>query len=57
MGNRFRMIVNEIEVTQPEQDLPKLPVARAVWLVTSEKRPIRGLDSGSWRNSLVEEIL
>ena len=32
MGNRFRMIVNEIEVTQPEQDLPKLPVARAVWL-------------------------
>jgi L-arabinose isomerase len=32
MGNRFRMIVNEIEVIQPEQNLPKLPVARAVWL-------------------------
>jgi L-arabinose isomerase len=32
MGNRFRMIVNEIEVIQPERDLPKLPVARAVWL-------------------------
>jgi L-arabinose isomerase len=32
MGNRFRMIVNEVEVVQPEEALPKLPVARAVWL-------------------------
>jgi L-arabinose isomerase len=32
MGNRFRMIVNEVDVIQPEQALPKLPVARAVWL-------------------------
>ena len=32
MGNRFRMIVNEVEVIQPEQALPKLPVARSVWL-------------------------
>jgi len=32
MGNRFRMIVNKVEVVQPEQKLPKLPVARAVWL-------------------------
>jgi L-arabinose isomerase len=32
MGNRFRMIVNEVDVIQPEQELPKLPVARAVWL-------------------------
>lgn len=32
MGNRFRLIVNEIDVIQPEQALPKLPVARAVWL-------------------------
>jgi len=31
MGNRFRMIVNEIDVIQPEQELPKLPVARAIW--------------------------
>ena len=31
LGNRFRMIVNEVEVTQPEQKLPKLPVARALW--------------------------
>lgn len=32
MGNRFRMIVNEIEVMVPEQPLPKLPVARTLWL-------------------------
>jgi len=31
MGNRFRMIVNEVEVVKPEKDLPKLPVARALW--------------------------
>ncbi len=32
IGNRFRMIVNEIDVVAPPQPLPKLPVARAVWL-------------------------
>jgi L-arabinose isomerase len=32
MGNRFRMIVNEVDVREPEQALPKLPVARAVWV-------------------------
>lgn len=32
MGNRFRMIVNEVDVIDPPQALPKLPVARAVWL-------------------------
>ncbi|MTI58401.1 MAG: L-arabinose isomerase [Firmicutes bacterium] len=31
MGNRFRLLVNEVEVILPEHDLPKLPVARAVW--------------------------
>ena len=32
MGNRFRMVVNEVEVIAPAEPLPKLPVARAVWL-------------------------
>jgi L-arabinose isomerase len=32
MGNRFRMIVNEIEVVPPEAPLPKLPVARVLWI-------------------------
>jgi L-arabinose isomerase len=32
MGDKFRMIVNEIDVIQPEASLSKLPVARAVWI-------------------------
>ncbi|AXY72523.1 L-arabinose isomerase [Paraflavitalea soli] len=31
MGNRFRMLVNEVEAVKPEHDLPKLPVARVLW--------------------------
>jgi len=31
MGNRFRLIVNEVDVVKPMGDLPKLPVARALW--------------------------
>ena len=30
MGNRFRLLVNEVEAVKPPR-LPKLPVARAVW--------------------------
>jgi len=32
MGDRFRIIVNEVEVVQPEAPLNKLPVASAVWV-------------------------
>jgi L-arabinose isomerase len=31
MGNRFRLLVNEVDVVAPQKPLPKLPVARAVW--------------------------
>ena len=31
LGNRFRFLVNEVDAIKPPQDLPKLPVARAVW--------------------------
>jgi L-arabinose isomerase len=31
MGNRFRLIVNQVSIVRPEHALPKLPVARAVW--------------------------
>jgi len=31
MGNRFRLLVNEVEGVAPEHDLPKLPVARVLW--------------------------
>jgi L-arabinose isomerase len=32
MGNRFRLIVNRVNIVRPEHPLPKLPVARAVWI-------------------------
>jgi L-arabinose isomerase len=31
VGDRFRLLVNEIEVVEPPEQLPRLPVARAVW--------------------------
>lgn len=31
MGNRFRLIINEVEAIQPKNDMPKLPVARVLW--------------------------
>jgi L-arabinose isomerase len=31
LGNRFRLIVNEVQAVKPLEPLPKLPVARAVW--------------------------
>jgi len=31
MGNRFRLLVNEVEAVAPEHDLPRLPVARVLW--------------------------
>jgi L-arabinose isomerase len=30
-GNRFRLLINEVEVVKPKKNMPKLPVARAVW--------------------------
>jgi len=31
MGNRFRLLVNEVGAVKPSNDLPKLPVARVLW--------------------------
>jgi L-arabinose isomerase len=31
LGERYRLMLNEIEVVAPDEPLPKLPVARAVW--------------------------
>jgi L-arabinose isomerase len=31
LGNRFRLLVNEVDAVTPPHPLPKLPVARAVW--------------------------
>ncbi len=31
MGNRFRLLVSEVEAVAPQHDLPKLPAARVLW--------------------------
>ncbi|HEY2671701.1 MAG TPA: L-arabinose isomerase [Rugosimonospora sp.] len=31
LGDRFRLVANAVEVVPPDEDLPNLPVARAVW--------------------------
>lgn len=31
LGNRFRLIINAVDAVQPEQAMPKLPVARVLW--------------------------
>ena len=44
LGHRFRIVVNEIEVVEPNEDLPNLPVARAVW----EPKPSLSVSAESW---------
>jgi L-arabinose isomerase len=44
MGNRFRMVVNEVEVVPADAPLPKLPVARAVWI----PRPNLKVAAAAW---------
>jgi L-arabinose isomerase len=31
LGDRFRLVANEVDVIPPDEPLPRLPVARAVW--------------------------
>ena len=31
LGDRFRLVVNAVDVVEPDEELPRLPVARAVW--------------------------
>jgi L-arabinose isomerase len=32
IGDRLRLVANEIDVVPPDADLPKLPTSRAVWV-------------------------
>ena len=44
MGNRFRMVVNNVDVIPPDEPLPKLPVARALWI----PRPDLKVAAAAW---------
>jgi L-arabinose isomerase len=44
LGDRFRLVLDDIEVVRPPRDLPRLPVARALW----EPRPGLKVAAESW---------
>jgi L-arabinose isomerase len=44
LGDRFRMVLNEVDVVAPPEPLKKLPVARAVW----KARPNLATSAGCW---------
>ncbi len=44
MGDRFRMVASVVDVIEPPQPLPKLPVARAVW----RPRPDLQTNASAW---------
>jgi len=44
MGNRFRMVVNEVDVVPPTKPLEKLPVASVVWV----PRPDLKIAAAAW---------
>ena len=44
MGDRLRLIVNEVDVVEPNEDLPKLPVARVLW----EPKPDLQTEAAAW---------
>ncbi len=44
LGNRFRLIVNAVDVVAPDEPLPKLPTARAVWV----PRPDLKVAAAAW---------
>ena len=44
MGERFRLTLNEVDVVEPDEALPKLPVACAVW----EPKPSLSTSAECW---------
>ncbi|MFW6203615.1 MAG: L-arabinose isomerase, partial [Actinomycetota bacterium] len=44
LGDRFRLVANEVDVVPPDEPLPRLPVARAVW----RPRPDFRTSAESW---------
>jgi len=44
LGHRFRLIVNAVTVVAPDEPLPKLPVARVMWM----PKPNLEVAAGAW---------
>ena len=44
LGDRYRMLINEVDGVDPEQSLPNLPVAQALWV----PRPNLNISAAAW---------
>jgi L-arabinose isomerase len=44
LGDRSRMLINEVDVVAPDEPLPELPVARALW----KPRPELKVAAAAW---------
>ncbi|GAC16478.1 L-arabinose isomerase [Aliiglaciecola lipolytica] len=44
LGNRFRILINEVDTVAPPAELPKLPVASALW----EPKPNLSVAAAAW---------
>ena len=44
LGDRLRLTLNEVDVVEPDEELPRLPVACAVW----EPRPSLSVSAEAW---------
>lgn len=47
LGNRFRLVLNDVDGVDQDEQLPKLPFARAVW----KPQPDFKISAASWINS------
>jgi L-arabinose isomerase len=48
LGDRFRLTVNEVDVVEPDEDLPLLPVACAVWQPRASLPAISHASAEAW---------
>ena len=44
LGTRFRIVVNEVDTVEPPEDMPRLPVAKALWV----PRPNLEIAGAAW---------
>lgn len=44
LGNRYRMVINEVDAVKPEKELPNLPVASVLW----EPKPNLEVAAATW---------
>jgi len=59
LGDRFRLLLNEVDVVAPPQPLPKLPVARAFWKPRPELKTAAAawIHAGGPHHTVLSQVL